>query len=145
MLRIVDCARYKRIRTKSESLNSAQAEFVATHIRSCQSCAAVEARFSNDGTLPDMFHAKQKSGEQFANEIISEMTTTRAQKMAVWKPTMIGAMTAVLAMSTFLQILTSEPNIERPKATGAASREAPKSKLTLFESPKTEKPTKKSG
>lgn len=87
-----------------------------------------------------------RNSTEFTDQVVETIRKARSSPLAPWKPALIAATTAALAMGTFLQILTSEPKTAQSRAIGSAERNGQQPNI-LFTAPKTtpEKSSKKPG
>jgi anti-sigma factor RsiW len=138
------CRKFRKLRLREGGPDTAG--FCAEHLRRCQKCREFDEQVRRADAVLNSSLDSFSSSPQFTDQVVETIRKARSSPLAPWKPALIAATTAALAMGTFLQILTSEPKAVQSRAIGSAERSGQQPNI-LFTAPKTtpEKSSKKSG
>lgn len=134
------CRKYRRDRLRDEFVDGySPNDRYSAHLAGCERCRAFNSELIRLEALLSQESPAADSSPEFTERIVEKVRAERdPSSLALWKPSLIGAATAALAMGAFLQILTSEPRARTDTPIGSAERTHVPTEHLLFEESRTQ-------
>ncbi|MCH8273228.1 MAG: hypothetical protein IH851_00360 [Armatimonadetes bacterium] len=135
------CRRFRKLRLSSpeRGLRVGEQTFCAEHVHDCTGCRRYDSELSAAREALRSSSVNHHGPAEFANRVVRAISRDRIRRQfEVWRPTLIGAVTAAIAVGAVLQVLTPDPEYDARSPEGTAALPAPSETLIFdFDLPRT--------
>jgi len=139
------CRRYRRIESEAREIEITRADraFVAAHALDCDSCRRRSEQLNAVCAILSQSLIEPTCSPGFTDNVIRSVRAMRRERAKhVWRPLVVGALSAAVALGAVLQIVGAQANPPSTDGTAQNSilRDAPfdattPGSLNLFDSP----------